>query len=596
MLARIRSIPGASARVLLVAVPLVSLASGAARSQTSQVLVLQSVGQGFEPHAVVTGRFETVLAKSLREPPAFVEVPVTFSSDQGGPGEAAAVEYLASLDAERKFDLLVAVGGSAARFVQRHRLRLFPTTPLLIAGTDRKHLSDDDLSPLDAAVLVAIDIPLVLENILTVLPETNRVEIVIGTSPLERFWKKEIEIASSEIADRAEVVFLDGIPFDRMVARAASVPPRTALLYLFLVIDADGVPHRGDAALATLRAASRAPIFGLFDHQLGKGIVGGPLIPVRKVADETARVAAALLSGRPPDRLRPSPIGAEPPVFDGRELARFDVDERRLPETSTVLFRPPTLWEAHRWRIVGISALVTGQTLLIVALVLYRVRRRRAEEEVRSLTGRLVTAQEEERRRLARELHDDLSQRLARLAIDVGRIERETPDDSQVEALRQVEAGLATVSEDVHALSYRLHPSLLEDLGLVEALEVECERFSDRAGIAAGLAVRALPADIPKDTALCLFRVAQEALRNVERHAHARHVDLDLEGRDGGIALSIRDDGIGIDPSKARAKSGIGLVSMRERVHSFAGAFEVESAAGRGTAVRAFVPAAGGRS
>lgn len=565
-------------------------------SPTHRALILQSFSRRFEPHAELTAVLQTELAKRLARPAEFHDISLVSVLEGGTKTESAALDYLQALNDERGFDLVIAVGAPAARFVQRHRGALFRGSPLLVAGTDRTHLATRGLDRNDAAVLANIDFDAIFRNILTVFPDTTRVEVVLGASSLERFWRNEIEIASSAIADRTAVVLLDGLPFESVLERAASSPRHTAILFTMLMTDAAAIPHRDGDSLATLRSVSSAPVFGIFDFQLGHGIVGGPLIPVRELGADSARVAARLLAGEDPESLRPPPVGPTSPVFDAREIARFRVDPSTLPAGSTIRFRSPSLWESHRWAILGIAAAVLAQAMLILRLVLLHGRSRRTEDEVRRLTGRLVTAQEEERRRLARELHDDVSQRLARLAIDVGRIERETPDGTQVEALRQVEAGLATVSEDIHVLSYRLHPSLLEDLGLVEALEVECERFSDRAGIAAGLAVCALPVDIPKDAALCLFRVAQEALRNVERHADARRVDLDLEGRDGGIALSIRDDGVGIDPGKERAKTGIGLASMRERVCSFAGAFEVESAAGRGTTVRAFVPVVGVRS
>jgi signal transduction histidine kinase len=586
---------GNALRGVLVVSLVVCISRSVEAAAAKRVLTLQSFGRGFEPHGTFTGLFQTELAKSLPEPPELYDVSLASALDTVGESESAAVAYLDALDAERAFDLVIAIGAPAARFVQRHRGRLFPGTPLLIAGTDRAHVVGSSLSAEDATVLVAIDPGAILENILAVLPDTNRIEVVIGTSPIERFWREEIEIAATEIADRAEVAFLDGLPFDRVVERAASPPPRAAFLYAFLVSDAAGVPHRDDTALQSLHAASRAPIFGVFDHQIGKGIVGGPLVPLRVASRETAEVAVRLLDGEAPANLRPPPIGLDPPVYDARELARFGVDERRLPPGSTVVFGSPGLWKAYRWQIAAVSVLVVGQAFLITALLVNRVRRRRAETEVLDLSGRLVAAQEEEWRRLARELHDDVSQRLARLAIDVARVDRTTGGRATAEALRGIEEGLASVSEDIHGLSYRLHPSVLEDLGLADALEVECERFSDRASLPADLAVRNLPAEISEDAALCLFRILQEALRNVERHARARRVDVELEGRDGGLAITVRDDGVGIDGERARARMGIGLASMRERVHVLAGTFEVDSAPDRGTTIRAFVPVAGTR-
>ena len=147
---------------------------------------------------------------------------------------------------------------------------------------------------------------------------------------------------------------------------------------------------------------------------------------------------------------------------------------------------------------------------------------RRAEDELHDLSQRLIGAHEDERALLARELHDDVSQRLAVLAIDVGRVELASPDEAQAAAMQEVREGLVRLSEDIHSLAYQLHPSILEELGLAEALRAECERRERQGRLDLSADIDPLPAVIGKDAALCLFRVAQEALNNVARHAGVR--------------------------------------------------------------------------
>jgi signal transduction histidine kinase len=139
-------------------------------------------------------------------------------------------------------------------------------------------------------------------------------------------------------------------------------------------------------------------------------------------------------------------------------------------------------------------------------------------QEIQQLAGRLITAHEDERGRLARELHDDLTQRLARLAIDAGRMEGAANAPEGMRALRE---DLVRLSEDVHALSYRLHPSVLDDLGLVEALRAECDRVARHGELRVDVEASGVPQALPAETSLCLFRVAQEALSNAARHAYA---------------------------------------------------------------------------
>ncbi len=265
-------------------------------------------------------------------------------------------------------------------------------------------------------------------------------------------------------------------------------------------------------------------------------------------------------------------------------------------EQATPAFRAEyRLWpdrEGTRWILAHGRALrdPAGRAVRLVGALTDVTERRLAEEAIRDLSRRLIQAQEDERARLARELHDDLTQRLARLAIDAGRAEQEGGGSRAEATMRLVREGLVRLSEDVHALSYRLHPSLLEDLGLADALQVECDRFGSLSGIAVDLALRDVPQPVSRGAALCLFRVAQEALRNVDRHARARAVEVRLQGLDGGLQLAVQDDGVGFDPAAVRERRSLGHASMRERVHLAGGELDIESAPGQGTTIVAWVP------
>jgi PAS domain S-box-containing protein len=209
-----------------------------------------------------------------------------------------------------------------------------------------------------------------------------------------------------------------------------------------------------------------------------------------------------------------------------------------------------------------------------------------SHQEIQQLAGRLITAHEDERRHLARELHDDLTQRLARLAIDAGRMENAAQISEGARLLRE---DLVRLSEDVHALSYRLHPSVLDDLGLVEALRTECDRVARHSDLAVDVEASAVPATLPAEASLCLFRVAQEALNNAARHAQASTVTVRLSPRERGMQLAVSDNGNGFELSRDPQPPSLGLASMRERVRLVHGELDIEST-GRGTTVTAWVP------
>jgi signal transduction histidine kinase len=309
----------------------------------------------------------------------------------------------------------------------------------------------------------------------------------------------------------------------------------------------------------------------------------------------SAEVASKLLNAEKPDKVAATTFGA--PVYDWRELQRWGISEASLPAGSIVEFRNPGVWARYKYYILAAIFIAALQTFLILGLLANRrwlrkehAERERAEDEAQELSGRLINAHEDERARLARELHDDVTQRLAVLSIDAGRMERDLAPSGGSAGLKSVREGLVRLSEDVHALSYRLHPSILVDLGLAEALSAECDRFSDFSAVAISCDVEALPDGIAPDVALCLFRVAQESLRNITRHAHATEAQLSVRPVEGGLELIVRDNGQGFDKDKSRGKASLGHASMRQRIRHLGGDLTIESNPGSGTIIRARVP------
>ena len=221
---------------------------------------------------------------------------------------------------------------------------------------------------------------------------------------------------------------------------------------------------------------------------------------------------------------------------------------------------------------------------------------RQSHSELQNLTAKLFFAREEERRRLARELHDDLTQRLAVLAIEAGKLEKDSQSDPfAISArLRKIKEQVVQLSTDVHGISRQLHSSILDDLGLVDALESECAVFSEREGVQVDFTADQVPPALPQDVSLCLYRIAQESLRNIAKHARVKEARVRVGGVNGCIVLSIQDSGVGFDRERARRKPSLGLASMEERVRLIGGTLSVDSRPGRGTMVEVRKPLTGG--
>ena len=200
---------------------------------------------------------------------------------------------------------------------------------------------------------------------------------------MEKFWADEFRRESQKFANRVNFTWYNQLSFEEIKIRAAALPPRSVIFYGFLVVDAAGVPYENDGALKSLYAVANAPIFGLYDSQLGIGVVGGSLLRNQDVGFKAASVALRILRGEVPSSILTEPIEPSAPIYDWRELQRWGISEARLPPGSVVRFREPTFWDRYRWYIVGALAIIAIEAVLIFGLLLHRARRRRAENELR---------------------------------------------------------------------------------------------------------------------------------------------------------------------------------------------------------------------
>jgi PAS domain S-box-containing protein len=220
--------------------------------------------------------------------------------------------------------------------------------------------------------------------------------------------------------------------------------------------------------------------------------------------------------------------------------------------------------------------------------------RKSSVEALHNLTGRLIAAQEEERARIARELHDDFSQRLALLGIGLGQLWKKLSKSNaeEQESVHEMLNGTKEMSSDLHSLSHQLHSSKLEHVGLVSALRGLCREMSEKYEVSVLFSESDCPRNIPTDVALCLFRVAQEGLANVVKHSRSKDARVELRGNAAGISLRISDSGRGFDPRVRKPDAGIGMIGMTERLRLVGGRLLVKSEPDRGTEIRAEVPLA----
>jgi PAS domain S-box-containing protein len=232
-----------------------------------------------------------------------------------------------------------------------------------------------------------------------------------------------------------------------------------------------------------------------------------------------------------------------------------------------------------------------GKLLRMIGMVVDITERKQADKALASLSRRLIAAQEQERTRIGRELHDDIGQRIALLAVELQQLHQDTPNlpeiRNRIGALRRQTSEIAV---DIQSLSHELHSAKLQYLGLGAAMRAFCQEFGAQRKVKVDFSTQYLPSPLSPDICLCLFRVLQESLHNAAKHSGAPHIEVRLWGMSDEIHLTVSDSGLGFDSEVAKASPGLGLVSMEERLKLVGGELSIESKPQRGTRVHARVP------
>jgi signal transduction histidine kinase len=351
--------------------------------ELKRVLVLHSFGREFRPWSEYARSIKAELER--RSPwPLDIQEHTLLTARFNNPGpEVPFVEYLGSLYQGAPPDIVLSIGAPAARFVQRYRGRLFPDTPMVLTVVEQRLVNRADLTDNDVVVSVRNDFMAAFDNILRVLPETKTVAMVIGASPLEKFWIDEVKRELKPLGDRVGVVWYSDLAFEEVLKRAAKLPPNTVLFWGLMSVDAAGIVYEGDAALHSLHAVANAPIFSYQEAFFGGSTVGGPMQLTGDTSRKTVDAVMRILGGEKPASIKYETIEFGSPRYDWRELQRWSISESSLPAGSEIMFRDPSLWETYRWQLLLTGAVILIQTGLISGLL--HERRRRQVAEVESL-------------------------------------------------------------------------------------------------------------------------------------------------------------------------------------------------------------------
>jgi signal transduction histidine kinase len=583
--------------------------------ETRRVLILNELGPASPGINLIDGEIRARLERS----PYQIELYTESLETTLFPDPAIQKEFFDSYIRkyrDRKPDVIIAVGPTPVHFLVQSHEKFFADTPVVFCFTTPEMVGNPTLDSSFTGVWEMPDFTKTLDVALKLLPSTKHIVVVGGVLPYDRGNEAIIKDGLRRYETRFDVTYLTDLDMPTLLERLMRLPENSIILHAGISEDAAGTRY----IIATqsnpmVVQAANVPIFpagDMADVDVGQGAIGGYLTSFTKEGEIAAEDAERILNG---DKAKDIPIvrGANAYIFDLRALKRWGLKEADVPPGSTVLNRQPSLWESFRWYVIGGMTLILVEALLISGLLWQRIRRKAAETELiiankeladditerklaqEALAGmsrKLLDAQEQERARIGRELHDDINQRLALLSVEIDGMKEVSPITNGELRSRMDELGKRTseISAVVQSLSHELHSSKLEYLGLVLAVKGFCKEFGESHKVEVAFASEGMPPTVPSDISLCLFRVMQEGLHNAVKHSGVRLFEVKLRGSPTEIRLTVRDLGKGFDPELAKDTPGLGLVSMQERVRLLKGTISISSRPLSGTEINVRIP------
>jgi PAS domain S-box-containing protein len=630
-------------------------------------------------------------------------------------------DFLAAKYADKKIHVAIAVMGPALDFLLIHGEAIFPGTPIIFCGVDRREVGDRSLPPHVSGILINRRFKPTVDAALGLHPDVQRIVVVAGTSEFDRRVLEQAKKELSAFEDRVTITYLTELPLHEVLKEVSHLPPRTIMLFTTLFQDGAGHPFVPHDALERISAAASAPVYGSIDQYLGRGIVGGSLYSMARQGPETAKLALELFNGTKPTR----PSLLEPELsqlqFDWGQLQRWGIDASKLPAASQIQFRPLSVWEQYRWQLTSVSIALLLQLAIITWLLIERHWRRAAQislrdseermtfaatsagvglwqydipanrlwsslhcrtmfglrpdeplttaallasvhpedrpvakasiraatfgtltdatsefrvkqpngqahwvqaigrtdfdakgmparvsgifrditavriaqDEAQQLLQRLLSVQDDERQRIAQELHDSTAQHLTAVGLNLialrGSIGTARDTSSTFD---DIETSVQAAAKELRAFTYLLHPPTLAQ----EGLEVTLDRYVDGLRRRTGLdiALRLSPGTdrLSQEFQEAILRIVQEALANAHRHGSASRVLVHLRIVDETLHLVIKDNGRGLptlEQGDDQLPLGLGVTGMIARARRLGGKFDIRSSRS-GTIVHVLLP------
>ncbi|MFH1217369.1 MAG: sensor histidine kinase [Pseudomonadota bacterium] len=598
------------------------------------VLVLHSFHSGLAwTERVNQGIEEVLLAKDRQDIELHIEYMDALRRD-GEESFQGMQRYIREKYGNMPFSAVIAVDTAAVKFLQEYHSRLFPMTPVLYCGVPCPENGPRYTN--FVGVCENIDIVATIEAGLHLYPGTKDVYVINDRSVDGMIYDSIIRQSRDFFAGRVALHIWDDQTMEELQQKVRELTGGSLLVMVNFTRDKEGSTFSYERSMGLISAKSKVPILSMWHFYLGTGVMGGMMIDGVSQGREAAKKVIDIFMGEPVESLVALSVPDNRLVFDYNLMKRFEISYKSLPEGSVVTDEPQSiLWKYKKigFTVLGL-ALALEATVIILSVVTYKSKKaeqvleelvekrtheltraneklkgeihvrkkieealRDSEETLHQLSINLLTIQENERRRISLELHDELGQSLAALKMQVGCIEKQfgakIPEflSSECKELRE---GINLIIENVRRLSRDLSPVVLDDLGLDAALEYLITNFAKLHEIEIFMDLIEINHFFGQDEQRLIYRIVQESLNNIGKHAQATHVSIKIEKMKNRIFLIVKDNGTGFNADeildRKRPERGMGLTAMEERVRILLGVMDIDSEKEKGTTITVSLP------